>query len=188
MQLNHSQMNRPLSPPAKFFFELGFFDPGNSKWYLGIWYKKIPVKTVVWVANKDNPLSNSSSGTFKISDHGNIVVVDGVGSVLWSSKQTQEVVNPVVQLLDSGNLVVRETSEIDPEKHLWQSFDYPTDTLLLDMKMGSNFDSGFDWNLTSWKSSEDPSTGDYSFKLDVHGFSEIFLLKNQEPKYRKWRL
>ncbi|KAG2685167.1 hypothetical protein I3843_10G107900 [Carya illinoinensis] len=165
-------------------FELGFFDPGNSKWYLGIWYKKIPVKTIVWVANKDNPLSNSSSGTFKISDRGNIVVVDSVGSVLWSSKQTQEVVNPVVQLLDSGNLVVRETSEIDPEKHLWQSFDYPTDTLLPDMKMGLNFDSGFDWNLTSWKSSEDPSTGDYSFKLDVHGFPEIFLLKNQEPKYR----
>ncbi|KAF5472085.1 hypothetical protein F2P56_008827 [Juglans regia] len=165
-------------------FELGFFDPGNSKWYLGIWYKKIPGKTVVWVANKDSPLSNSSSGTFKIGDRGNIVVVDEVGTILWSSKQTQEAVDPVVQLLDSGNLVVRETSEKDPEKHLWQSFDYPTDTLLPDMKMGSNFDSGFEWNLTSWKSSEDPSTGDYSFKLDVHGFPEIFLLNNQEPKYR----
>ncbi|KAB1223055.1 Receptor-like serine/threonine-protein kinase SD1-8 [Morella rubra] len=163
-------------------FELGFFDPGNSRWYLGIWYKNIPDKTVVWVANKDSPLSNSS-GTFKIGDHGNIVVVDQAGSISWSSNQTQAV-NPVVQLLDSGNLVVRETNENDPEKYLWQSFDYPTDTLLADMKLGWDLDTGFDRYITSWKSTEDPSTGDYSFKLDFRGFAEIFLWNKQTPIYR----
>lgn len=163
-------------------FELGFFDPGNSRWYLGIWYKNIPDKTVVWVANKDSPLSNSS-GTFKIGDHGNIVVVDQAGSISWSSNQTQAV-NPVVQLLDSGNLVVRETNENDPEKFLWQSFDYPTDTLLADMKLGWDLDTGFDRYITSWKSTEDPSTGDYSFKLDFRGFAEIFLWNKQTPIYR----
>lgn len=163
-------------------FELGFFDPGDSRWYLGIWYKNIPDKTVVWVANKDSPLSNSS-GTFKIGDHGNIVVVDQAGSISWSSNQTQAV-NPVVQLLDSGNLVVRETNENDPEKYLWQSFDYPTDTLLADMKLGWDLDTGFDRYITSWKSTEDPSTGDYSFKLDFRGFAEIFLWNKQTPIYR----
>ncbi|KAJ0684592.1 putative non-specific serine/threonine protein kinase [Helianthus annuus] len=38
-------------------FELGFFKPGSSEnRYLGIWYKNISVRTVVWVANRDRPL------------------------------------------------------------------------------------------------------------------------------------
>ncbi|KAK9209448.1 hypothetical protein WN944_001814 [Citrus x changshan-huyou] len=42
-------------------FELGFFSPGSSKnFYVGIWYKNIPVKTVVWVANRLNPINDSS--------------------------------------------------------------------------------------------------------------------------------
>jgi hypothetical protein len=33
-------------------FELGFFSPGSStNRYLGIWYKNIPVITIIWVAN-----------------------------------------------------------------------------------------------------------------------------------------
>ena len=163
-------------------FELGFFNPGNSQWYLGIWYKKILGKTVVWVANRDTPLSNSS-GTFKIGDHGNIVVLDQAGNISWSSNETHAA-NPVVLLLDSGNLVVKEMNENNPEKYLWQSFDYPTDTLLPGMKLGWDLDPDFDRYLTSWKSSVDPSTGDYLFKLDFRGFPEIFLRNKQGVEYR----
>jgi hypothetical protein len=49
-----------------------------------------------------------------------------------------------VQLLDSGNVVVKEMNENDSGKYLWQSFDYPTDTLLPDMKLGWELDTGFD--------------------------------------------
>lgn len=101
----------------------------------------------------------------------------------WSSNETQAA-NPVVLLLDSGNLVVKEMNENDPEKYLWQSFDYPTDTLLPGMKLGWDLDHGLDRYLTSWKSSVDPSTGDYSFKLDFRGFPEIFLLSKQGVEYR----
>ena len=125
-----------VSSPAQ-VFELGFFTPDNSRWYFGIWYKKIPVTTFVWVANRDQPLSNPSN-TFKFGDQGSIVVVNESGSIFWSSNQTQAV-NPVVQLLDSGNLVVREESNTD--KYLWQSFDYPTDTLLPGMKLGWDLDA-----------------------------------------------
>ena len=42
-------------------FEFGFFSPGNShKRYVGIWYKNIPIQTVVWVANRANPINDSS--------------------------------------------------------------------------------------------------------------------------------
>ena len=49
-------------------FELGFFNPGSSKnCYLGIWYKNIPVKTVVWVANRDSPIDNVTPRTQSMS-------------------------------------------------------------------------------------------------------------------------
>ncbi|KAL3576115.1 hypothetical protein D5086_021398, partial [Populus alba] len=49
--------------------------------------------------------------------------------------------------------------------------------------MGLSFLS-LDRFLSSWKSSDDPGTGDFSFKLGYHGFPEAFLLKDQERKYR----
>ncbi|VVA33926.1 PREDICTED: receptor [Prunus dulcis] len=169
-------------------FELGLFKPSaTSGWYLGIWYKNIQEKTVVWVANRDNPISNSSSATLKIGDHGNLVLLDGEnGNITWSSNETQAM-NPIVQLLDSGNLVLRDGNlnrNGPKDQFLWQSFDYPTDTLLPDMKLGWNLSSSLDRYITSWKSTEDPSTGDISFKLDYRGFPEIFLRKKQSITYR----
>ena len=55
-------------------FELGFFSPGSSNnRYLGIWYKNIPVKTVVWVANRRNPIKDLS-GVLMINNTGNLVI------------------------------------------------------------------------------------------------------------------
>ncbi|KAL5772669.1 hypothetical protein ACOSQ2_012593 [Xanthoceras sorbifolium] len=163
-------------------FELGFFSPASSgKWYLGIWYKNLPDKTYVWVANRDNPLANSSAATLKITDQ-SIVLLDQDENLVWSSNQTKVVDNPVAQLLDSGNFVLREADKDD--EFLWQSFDYPTDTLLPGMKLGWDLRTGFDKYITSWRDSDDPSSGPYSFKLDYHGFPEFFLWNKQVKKYR----
>ncbi|KAI3737031.1 hypothetical protein L2E82_27025 [Cichorium intybus] len=46
-------------------FELGFFSPGKSKnRYLGSWYNKVSPRTVVWVANRDTSLTNTSGMKF----------------------------------------------------------------------------------------------------------------------------
>ena len=69
-------------------FQLGFFSPGNStSRYVGIWYKTAPDE-VVWVANRDSPLKDFS-GVFKVSEDGNLQVLDGQNSVLWSSNISQ---------------------------------------------------------------------------------------------------
>ncbi|XP_052201072.1 receptor-like serine/threonine-protein kinase SD1-8 isoform X8 [Diospyros lotus] len=169
--------------------ELGFFSPGNSnKWYVGVWYKDSdPDRTVVvWVANRDNPLTNSSSGSLKIGDDGNLLLVDEAANiVVWSSTSNQtSSANTVAQLLDSGNLVVRRENDVDPENYLWQSFDYPTDTFLPGMKLGWDAKSGLNRYLTSWKRIDDPSTGDYHFKMDVDGLPEFFLWDKQAINYR----
>ncbi|KAF8414036.1 hypothetical protein HHK36_002035 [Tetracentron sinense] len=111
-------------------FELGFLSPCNSKnCYLGMWYKKIPVRTVLWVANRENPLTNSSAGILKINDKGNLVLVNRTESVIWSSNSSKAAENPVVQLLESGNLILRDEKRGNSESYVWQSFDYPSDTI-----------------------------------------------------------
>ncbi|CAK9168058.1 unnamed protein product [Ilex paraguariensis] len=52
-------------------FKLGFFSPVNTtNRYVGILYN-IPVMTVVWVANREKPLIDSS-GIVMISEDGNV--------------------------------------------------------------------------------------------------------------------
>ncbi|XP_028798400.1 receptor-like serine/threonine-protein kinase SD1-8 [Neltuma alba] len=167
---------------AKQTFVLGFFSLDESRYYLGIWYKNISDLTVVWVANRDNPLEDSN-GFLKIGNKGNMEIVDRTGKPIWSSNQTISAKNPVLQILDSGNLVIRESSA-SASNSLWHSFDYPTDTLLPGMKLLYNFDTKIERHITSWSSKEDPSTGVISFKLDFHGLPEIFLWKNKTKLYR----
>ncbi|KAJ0657683.1 putative bulb-type lectin domain-containing protein [Helianthus annuus] len=91
-----------------------------------------------------------------------LLLVCGNNTVIWSSNSSVSVGNApvVVKLLDSGNLVVCDDSSTD-EDFVWQSFDYPTDTLLAGMKFGKDLVTGVDRYLTSWKSMDDPSPGLY---------------------------
>nr|GMC54414.1 G-type lectin S-receptor-like serine/threonine-protein kinase At4g27290 [Ipomoea batatas] len=77
-----------------------------------------------------------------------------------------------MQLLDSGNLVVRDAGDENPENFFWQSFDYPTDTYLPGMKMGINFETGHEVYLSAWKSAEDPSPSEYTSNLLVTGYPQ----------------
>ena len=66
-------------------YALGFFSPGNSShMYLGIWYVKVTQQTVVWVANRNDPL-NDSSGVLSINQYGDLVLHDSNNRLLWST-------------------------------------------------------------------------------------------------------
>ncbi|KAL2343928.1 hypothetical protein Fmac_005213 [Flemingia macrophylla] len=172
-----------LSPNA--IFELGIFSFTNTTWYLGIWYHTD--RTIVWVANRDTPLRNNM-GFLKITHTGSLLIVDDQSEKpIWSTNETNAK-DPILQLLDSGNLVLKEASEEsvnDPTKFLWQSFDWPTDTLLPGMKLGWNLDTGVETHITSWSATnEDPSSGDFSFKLEYRGLAEFFLWEKKQRIYR----
>ncbi|CAN6691218.1 unnamed protein product [Malus baccata var. baccata] len=145
-------------------FELGFFNSGSStNRYLGIWYKNIPVRTVVWVANRCNPI-NDSSGMLMINGTGNLVLLGQNKSVVWWTSSVKNVQSARVQLLDSGNLVLRD---VVAGTYLWQSFDYPSDTLLPGMKMGWDLRTGVKRSLSAWKNSEDPCPGDFNYGIQM---------------------
>ncbi|KAI3816128.1 hypothetical protein L1987_15818 [Smallanthus sonchifolius] len=159
-------------------FELGFFIPGKSKnGYLGIWYKKISYGTVVWVANRETPITDSS-GMLKLSQYGKLQILSGNSTEIWSSNSTVSMRsdNPVVvvQLLDNGNLVVWDRSS-RKQSVIWQSFDYPGNTMLPGMKFGKNLVTGREWSLTPWTSEDDPSPGLYYHWLEPTGYPQIFV-------------
>lgn len=165
-------------------FELGFFSKGNpNRYYVGIWYKDIPSDDIfIWVANRDSPLSSDSS-SLKLGNHGDLVILDDGKNLRWTSNQSTAI-NPVVQLLDSGNLVIREAGDQNPDHYLWQSFDHPTDTLVPGQKLGLNIKTGLDRFLNSWKGPDDPGSGPFSFKMDYHGDPEIYLWQREKIIYR----
>ena len=166
-------------------FVLGFFTPGKStNRYLGIWYNNNPNQTVVWVANRLNPI-NDSSGLLMVNSSGSIVVLSQNSStVAWSANSTKEASNPILQLLDSGNLVVRDGNEQNPDIYLWQSFDYPSDTLLPGMKLGWDLRNGLEWRLSSWKSPDDPSPGELTYVIEPHNYAELVMKKGSEKSFR----
>jgi hypothetical protein len=165
-------------------FQLGFFSPGNSRTqYLGIWYT-ISSETVVWVANRDAPL-NDHSGVLKVTDYGVLVLLNSTNGTVWSSNTSTTPQNPVAQLLDIGNLVVKDRNDDDLEKFLWQSFDYPCDTLLPEMKLRWNLVTGVERFLSSWKSRDDPAQGALSFQIDPRGYPQLVAIKGTKIKARK---
>ncbi|KOM49499.1 hypothetical protein LR48_Vigan08g032600 [Vigna angularis] len=170
-------------------FEMGFFSPSNSNTttnrYLGIWYKSIPVKTVVWVANRENPVKDNSS-KLSISTQGKLVILSNNSTLVWSPN-TAEVTKAqsiIVQLLDSGNLVVRYENDSNPRNFLWESFDYPCDTFLPGMKIGWNLKKGLIWRLTAWKNWDDPSPGNFSWGMELGNTRELVMWKGSSEYYR----
>ncbi|KAJ9553839.1 hypothetical protein OSB04_017884 [Centaurea solstitialis] len=162
-------------------FELGFFSPGSSKnRYLGIWFKHTSPHTVVWVANRETPLNNTS-GMVKLDSHGILSLFDGGGTVIWStnSSASETTVNPAGHLLDTGNLVIKDANIVSKEILLWQSFDHPGDTSISGMKMGKNLITGREIYMTSWRSEDDPSPGEYTVRcLMVKGkYPQIYIRK-----------
>ncbi|XP_048131123.1 G-type lectin S-receptor-like serine/threonine-protein kinase At4g27290 [Rhodamnia argentea] len=165
-------------------FELGFFSPGNlTDRYLGIWYKNVPVRTVVWVANRSQPI-HDSSGTLMVVSTGNLVLLNQNRSVVWSTNSTKRAQTPVLQLLDSGNLVLRDDGNDSPDTYLWQSFDYPSDTLLPGLKIGWDANSSLERHLTSWKSPDDPSPGDFTWGMERSNYPELVVWKGSSKYVR----
>ncbi|KAL2495134.1 protein serine/threonine kinase [Forsythia ovata] len=165
-------------------FTLGFFSPnGTTRRYLGIWYH-VSKDTVAWVANRDRPL-NDSSGSFSISADGNIVIMNGNKEIIWSSNVTSNSTtsgrNTTAQLLDSGNLVLRD---IAGGPNLWESHWYPTNTFLPSMRIFHNTRTGQRVSINSWKSPQDPDYGNYSSGLYVVGIPQIYIWYNDRPIWR----
>ncbi|XVF42894.1 hypothetical protein PTKIN_Ptkin01aG0402500 [Pterospermum kingtungense] len=164
-------------------FRLGFFSPANSTdRYVGIWYNiGIQGQSVIWIANRNRPLKDES-GAFMIAEDGNLVVSNGQKEILWSSNVKTPAANTSAQILGSGNLVLKDNNT--DGVNLWESFQQPTNALVETMEMVSNTRTGKKVQLTSWKSSSDPSNGSFSMGLEPLNVPQVFIWNNTRPYWR----
>ncbi|KMZ58592.1 hypothetical protein ZOSMA_75G00250 [Zostera marina] len=116
-----------VSPKKK--FSLGFFSSpeGSKNRYLAIWYVDFPTLKI-WVANRDVPIMDNS-GVLSITSNGNLILTDYSNRTIWSTTAVKHnnPKNPKAQILDSGNLVIRNSKvsgSSNSDINLWQSFDY----------------------------------------------------------------
>ncbi|XP_057796270.1 G-type lectin S-receptor-like serine/threonine-protein kinase At1g11300 isoform X2 [Salvia miltiorrhiza] len=161
-------------------FKLSFFSPANSsRRYLGIMYN-LPGETVVWVANRNRAI-NDSSATFQISSDGNLVILDGRKEIVWSTDLPFSVANSSGVLLDTGNLVLRDGSN---NAYVWESFQHATDSWLEYMKISTDLSRNERNLLTSWTSPDDPAPGRFTFTIEPLEVPQSFVRKDGNPYWR----
>ncbi|KAM3354589.1 hypothetical protein ACQJBY_025353 [Aegilops geniculata] len=163
-------------------FALGFFTPSNSTehTYVGIWFNDIPLRTVVWVANRDNPITDASSVVLSMTENSSLVLSETNGHhILWMAK-TITGGNSSAKLLNNGNLVVLSSDGA----MLWQSFENPSDTILPGMPMRTTHKTHPPWRIISWKGPEDPSKGRFSGGNDLDSPLQFFVWDGSVPYFR----
>ncbi|EMS45196.1 Putative receptor protein kinase ZmPK1 [Triticum urartu] len=107
-------------------FTCGFNNISGSAFVFSIWFSNTAhEKTVVWSANHLHPVYSWGSQVMLYAD-GGMVVKDYNGQAVWETNVSSSSKAEQVQLLDTGNLIMKGQGDII----LWQSFDSPTDTLL----------------------------------------------------------
>ncbi|KAL5560335.1 hypothetical protein UlMin_036546 [Ulmus minor] len=103
-------------------FAFGFYKHGNG-FAVGIWFQNIEEKTVIWTANRDkSPVSFDTK--LLLSYDGMLILQDKQGQQTIIVNSSQPAAS--ASMLDSGNFVLYNSNLTV----IWQSFDFPTDTLL----------------------------------------------------------
>ncbi|KAF3447844.1 hypothetical protein FNV43_RR08550 [Rhamnella rubrinervis] len=158
-------------------FSLGFFRieySDNNNTYLGIKYiNDSRDSKILWMANREDPIFNDS-GVLTLDSMGKLFVKYNGGdhTDLYAGRAGGG--NTSATLQDDGNFVLREVNSNGSHgRVLWQSFDYPTDTLLPGMKLGVNHKTGRSWLLTSWLSTYDPASGAFTLEWDPKGLQLV---------------
>ncbi|GAV67222.1 Pkinase domain-containing protein/S_locus_glycop domain-containing protein/B_lectin domain-containing protein [Cephalotus follicularis] len=108
-------------------FSAGFYPVGDNAYSFAIWFNKPSCAaycTLVWMANRDQPV-NGKQSKLSLLKTGNLVLKDAGRFTVWSTN-TDSISLVQLKLHDTGNLVLRNEQGVN----LWESFDFPTDTLL----------------------------------------------------------
>ncbi|XP_040379989.1 receptor-like serine/threonine-protein kinase SD1-8 isoform X2 [Oryza brachyantha] len=165
-------------------FELGFFTPpGSNDTYVGVWYARVSPRTVVWVANRGDPVrgrvEDNGGATLSVSRGCELAVADANSTVVWSV--SPPAAGPcAARIRDDGNLVVSDARG----RVAWQGFDHPTDTLLPGMRIGVDFAAGKNMTLTAWRSPSDPSPSPVVVAMDTSGDPEVFIWNGPTKVWR----
>ncbi|KAI8566956.1 hypothetical protein RHMOL_Rhmol02G0083200 [Rhododendron molle] len=121
--------------------------------------------TIVWSASRSS-LVPSIDATIRLDVSG-IYIEDNGGEFVWSTPPFSSPVS-LLQLQESGNLVLLDRFN----RSLWESFDYPTDTILIGQRLPVG------QSLVSAISDQNLSMGDYRFTVTDDGGGDAVMTWN----------
>ncbi|KAM6563548.1 hypothetical protein CsatB_023546 [Cannabis sativa] len=150
------------SPSGLFAF--GFYPQGNG-FAVGIWIvNQTDQTTIVWTANRDDP-PVSSMATLELTTKG-LSLRDNKTMIESKVNGAEDSNITSAALLDSGSFVLYSNDSI-----IWDSFDYPTDTIL----GGQNLSYSDNTQLVSSVSTTNHSSGKFSLLLKYDGNTNLAL-------------
>uniref|UniRef100_A0A2N9H6E0 Receptor-like serine/threonine-protein kinase n=1 Tax=Fagus sylvatica TaxID=28930 RepID=A0A2N9H6E0_FAGSY len=141
-------------------FSAGFYPVGDNAFCFAIWFSKLwsnansNSHTVVWMANRDQPV-NGRQSKLSLLKSGDLILTDAGKFTVWATN-TVSLSSVQLSLYNTGNLVLRNREDVV----LWESFDFPTDTLLPQQSLTRNT------KLVSSRSQTNISSGFYELFYD----------------------
>ncbi|KAL3363962.1 hypothetical protein AABB24_012946 [Solanum stoloniferum] len=149
-------------------FAMGFFrGDGGLKRYVGIWYNRPGYLIIVWVANWNDSIAESTrkkeNASMVIKD-GKLKILNISGYTYFSSGVDDDKSGVKAELLDTGNLVLFDESGTK----VWESFRNPTNTFLPGMNMEN-------LEITSWVGS---GNWKFKFKVDQNDNKKYVIVEN----------
>ncbi|KAL5228832.1 hypothetical protein ABZP36_017097 [Zizania latifolia] len=120
---------RPFLVSPDGTFSCGFLQVGDNAFSFSVWFTASRNSTAVWTANRDFPVNGRGSRVSFTRD-GELALADANGTMVWTSRTGGVSAGRrglTVSLNDTGNLVIANPLT---SSTVWQSFDWPTDTLL----------------------------------------------------------
>ncbi|KAG9456937.1 hypothetical protein H6P81_001445 [Aristolochia fimbriata] len=155
-----------LLPIGNYLFQLCFYNTTPDAFHLAMLMgnedSDFSFLRFVWEANRYSPVAENA--TLSFNRDGNLVLANPGGGVVWSTDTADKGVVGL-GVLENGNLLL-----YDKKRNIvWQSFDHPTDTLLV----GQSLRLGGPAKLIS-AGDEEGSVGRYSLVLQPNGL-EMYL-------------
>ncbi|KAF5935664.1 hypothetical protein HYC85_026793 [Camellia sinensis] len=123
---------------------------------------------LVWSANQDRPVQIDT--TLQLTGDGDLILHDADGTFVWSTNTSGKSVFSM-NLTELGNLVLFDQNNAT----VWQSFDHPTDSLLV----GQTLFRG--QKLTFGKSASNLTPGLFSFKVQDYYKMVVAYVESNPP-------
>ncbi|KAJ6844070.1 epidermis-specific secreted glycoprotein EP1-like [Iris pallida] len=114
-------------PPFSSPFQMCFYNTTPGEFYLALRMATRRSESTfrwVWRANPFSPVRDNA--TFSLRPDGDLVLANPDGKIVWSTNTANKGVVGL-KIVPGGNIVLYDNKG----KFVWQSFDHPTDTLLV---------------------------------------------------------
>ncbi|GAU16884.1 hypothetical protein TSUD_368340 [Trifolium subterraneum] len=154
-----------LSEQGECFLYFAHFNGYKKGKYLNIMCGPDVDNNQVWMYDRNHPI-NSNSPVLSLDNFGVLKIETNTRKPIIIYSSPQPINNTEATMLNTGNFVLEQIHPNGTKSLLWQSFDYPVDTLMPTMKLGVNRKTGHNWSLVSALTGSVSTSGKFNLEWE----------------------